>query len=353
MLTPPRNTRNAAKRKKEENDEMENGDQETDKLNLIAEKINGVYDIVSMLKADFAKLLLENTEIKNELHKMRKINECLKCELSKANITELNVKTNVSYADKVKEISGPVVLIKPKDQNQKSDETKKVIKNKINPSDNKISGIRKAANGAVVIECKDLISGKKLETEAKNSMGENYQVQMPKRRNPKFKICGMTEKLAAEEIVMRLIEQNDFLSEDDEFKVVHISEIKKQNNYEQYQAILETKPVTYNKLMKNEKVFIKWDRCFVNEYVQVTRCYKCLGFNHHAVTCTKNKACKNCGGDHEAVNCSSVEVKCVNCMWYVKNMKMTMDVNHSPFSTECEVLGRKYKEERRKIDLTE
>lgn len=353
MPTP--NTRNAAKRKKDDEfDEMENeSDEMNKKLKLIADKIEGVFDIVSLLKVDFAKLMLENKEIKTELCNIRKINESLKCQLSKISVTDLNVKTNVTYADKLKEVSGPVVLIMPKDQNQKSDETKKVLKSKINPSENKISGIRKAANGAVVVECKDMVSGKNLETEAKNSMGENYEVQMPKRRNPKIKICGMTEKLSADEIIVRMINQNDFLNKDDDFKVVHISEIKKGNKLEQYQAILETKPVTYNKLMTNEKVYIKWDRCFVNEYVQITRCFKCLGFNHHAAACTKNKACRNCGGEHEAVNCSSVGSKCVNCLWYVKNFKMTMDVNHHPFSSECEVLRRKYQEEKRKIDLSE
>lgn len=286
MPTPKGVNTRASKRKKD--NDIDDSSDENDQLNLIAEKIDGVYKIVSMLKADFKKLLLENTEIKTELCKMRKINDSLKCELTKINDSEvINVK-NKSYADKLKENCGPVVLITPVDTNQKSDETKKIIKSKVNPSDNQISAMRKAAKGAVVIECKDMISGKKLESEAKSSMGENYKVEIPKRRNPKFKICGMSEKLSADEIILRLINQNDFLNQDDEFKVINISEMTR-NKFERYQAIMETKPATYNKLMTNEKVYIKWDRCYINEYVQVTRCFKCLGFKHHAAICTKKK----------------------------------------------------------------
>lgn len=105
--------------------------------------------------------------------------------------------------------------------------------------------------------------------------------------------------------------------------------------------------------MNADKVFLNWDSWRVFEHLNVVRCYKCLGFNHYSKDCTRSRAFKFCAEDHEPSACLSTNHKCVNCSYYIENLKMQLEANHHAFSADCKVLQRKYSEEKRKVDLSE
>lgn len=317
----------------------------------------------------FDKILCEIKELKsvvlssnNNINLILKENKLLKAEVEiLKNIVSKNVNVTgevvsnfrgSSYADQVK-TGGPVVLITPFDSNQKSDTTKEFVKEKINPVENQVSGIRNAAKGAVVVECKDKTASELLKTSAVKSLGDAYKVELPKRRKPKFKLCGMSDKLTDEQIIDFLIKQNECLKKANELKVLKTIEVKDRFKNARYQSIIEVDPESFKKIMNVEKVYVNWDSCKVFEHLNVVRCYKCLGFNHYSKECTRKRACKFCAEDHESSTCSSQIQKCINCSYYVQNLKMHLEVNHHAFSADCKVLQRKYSEEKRKVDLAE
>lgn len=112
-----------------------------------------------------------------------------------------------------------------------------------------------------------------------------------------------------------------------------------------YTVIIETDVETYNVIVEHEKLSIGWDRCRVFEHVYISRCFRCLGFNHSSKVCTKKQACIKCGGEHERKECTSDEVKCINCMRAVEKLELELDVSHEAYSNECTVWKRRMERE--------
>lgn len=324
-------------------DEVNKGICKSDQFN-ICEMFNVLKSKLDEANDNIKILLGENKIIRTELSELKvKISSTTQIQKGQTNAVQM------TYAEKCK-LSGPVVVIAPKDYNQQCNKTKDDIKDKMNPVNKQINGIRKAAKGAIIIECNDDETSENFKQEAVNSLGDKYKIQVPKRRNPKLKICGLSDKLSDDEIIDYLIKQNKFLKAEDELKVLKTIEVKKSDRDITYQAIIETNPDGYNKIMEANKLYIKWDSCKVYEHINIFRCHKCLGFNHHQNECKNKLACKFCAGEHVSSECKSDKRECVNCLWHVKNLNLKLDVNHGPFSKECAVLDRKYQQERSKIN---
>lgn len=307
--------------------------------------INELKKIVLETNKNIKLILDENAVIKIELNEIKKNCDLMYNELKKLKGDSVCT----TYADQLKG-HGPIVLIAPKDASQKSETTKEIVKKNLNPVQNKVNGIRNVSKGAVIIECKDKNSSEQLRSEALETLGENYQVVLPKKRKPKMKICDMSENLTEDELLDYLIKQNECFKSKDEVKVLKINE-NKQKKFQRFEAIVETNVVNYENVLKCNKLSVNWDKCKVFPYIKVTRCFKCSGFNHHQKDCNKTVACGLCAGQHETKDCKSDIKCCVNCVWCVKNLKMNLDTNHDSFSKNCKVLKRKYEQEERRIDL--
>lgn len=311
---------------------------------IILQKLNNLEDVLLETENKLKTIITENSEIKNELSLIKSICEKQNNELNQ--LREIK-QTKSSYADQVK---SNVVIVKPIDDNQSSSKTKEIFKEKVNPIENKVSGIRKAAKGSIIIECTNKQQSEKLKSSVAESLGEKYKVEIPKKRYPKFRLCGMSDKLTEEQIINYLIKQNECLKSESELKVIKTTERIDKFKNKNYQAIIETNPESFQRIMQAEKVYVNWDSCKVFEYVNIVRCFKCLGFNHFSKECTRDLACKFCAGKHESSNCTSDVHKCVNCTYYVEHLKMKLDTNHHAYSSDCKVLDRKYNEEKKKVD---
>lgn len=81
--------------------------------------------------------------------------------------------------------------------------------------------------------------------------------------------------------------------------------------------ILEVTPEVAAKLGRSGRVFLGWHSCPFREYVEVGRCYRCLGFGHTARFCARRaQTCGWCSGDgHSAADCPNKEEApcCTNC----------------------------------------
>lgn len=270
----------------------------------------------------------------------------------KKELNQIMETQQVTYADKLKQKKyDPVIVIKPKDINQGSQETSSTIKKRINPIATAVTGIKKISKGGVVVECKDKEAVIKLKEEATAKLGKDYVVSIPKQKLPKIKIVGLNDKLDTIEMKNKVLAQNSFLDEKAYINIVHLAEDKKNRGC--YFAYAEVDGDSYRKILNEQKLNIGWDRCRIYDAVNITRCFKCNQFGHKATDCKKETICPKCAGEHELSDCKSedTETKCSNCVYAVNKLKMKIDIHHPAWSAECPVYKRRIEQERSKIDF--
>jgi hypothetical protein len=291
-----------------------------DKFAAQEEKIGEMKDIVKELKI---KVGNSDTDIKNEIKKVCNIR---------------NEKAGPSYADILKtRKKDPAVILVPKNDGQRSETTKAEIKRKMNPENFGVSGIRNAAKGSVVIECKTNEDLENLKKDVESKLGGKYDIQMPKIELPKVKIFGINQKYSDEKVIELVKKQNE-LGENVQIKIVK-NDLVKNKSY--YVVIMEVDGATFNKLMQIKKINVGWDRCPIYEEITVDRCYKCEGFFHKASKCKNKIACPVCAGEHELKDCTTRHKCCINCKSANEKFNMKLDTNHPAWSKSCAVYLRK------------
>lgn len=317
------------------------------------EKKNYLRNIVDGMKS--LSNLSEGMKKQND--KIEKLqNEVTMCNDNlKSNIKEIiEERKEHTYAEKLKlKKHEPVVIIKPKNQEQKSLDTKKEVRKSIDPTNLDISGVRSVSKGGIVIECKNTESVNKLKEKAESKLGDEYEIKIPKKKLPRVKLVGISEKISLETIEEKIKSQNSFLnSENAHVKIVHIKANKDRRSYT---AFAEVNAYAYRVMLDEQKVNIGWDRCKIYDAVEITRCFTCSGFNHKASQCKSQKACPKCAGPHHLSECKAgdEDQRCINCMHAVNKLKIKLDVNHAAWSSECAVFKRKLELERSKIDFLE
>lgn len=131
---------------------------------IILEKLNILEDASLETENNLKTILMENSEIKNELSVIRSI-----CEKQNSELNQFReVRKKDTYAEQVK---SNVVIVKPKDDNQTSSKTKEILKKKVDPIENQVSGIQKAAKGANIIECTNKQQSENLKASLAKSLG--------------------------------------------------------------------------------------------------------------------------------------------------------------------------------------
>jgi hypothetical protein len=234
-----------------------------------------------------------------------------------------------SYADIVQN-KQPVVVVKPKNSEQNSNETRDHIKSLFDPVVDNINGLKSVAKGGVVIICKDSESTRKCSEEIVTRMGEQYEVSVTKTKVPLIKVWGMSEVLSKEDFVDKIRRQNDCIREDSVINVLNIKE-----NRRGVLSLIEVDEKTHEDLISVGRVYIGWDSCRVYQHIDIQRCFKCNQFGHIANYCKREFSCGNCAEGHESKDCDSEIRKCVNCVYAKETFKIDLDVNHPAYSLKC------------------
>lgn len=315
---------------------------------------------------NFIKLTIENyknlfdlvkengTKLCEEINKTNILMEQRVEEARKEIVTELKKNHQMSagtetYASKLKATNSVPVILKPKAK-QNSDTTEKVVKEKIKPSalNLQVKGIIKRNDGAVTIRCENESDRNVLTEEIKEKMGNEYEVQAPRMRNPKILIVGMNKELDKNLIVQAIKKQNDIECGHMECVKVY----KSYKNPKSYNAIIETDGEGFNQIMKKKKINIEWDRCPVYESCGVLRCFKCWGFNHTSNHCqNEHQICAKCSEiGHSYKDCKNNYNKCINCVKAKERLRLSdIDTNHDCRDTNCRVLQRRNKLEAERV----
>lgn len=256
--------------------------------------------------------------------------------------------TKSSYAEKLKtKRSEPVVVIKPKNQ-QTCLQTKEEVKGKLDPVQLSVKGIRNITRGGIVVECKNEEDIENIRTEAVKKLGSDYEIKVPVKKNPKVKISGLSERLSDQELIKKMIAQNEFINEESKIKIVYVSNPSRRFNT--YSVIAEVDSTTFVHLVNKERINIGWDRCYVHEVHNITRCYNCSGFYHKAKECKNKLACPKCSGEHTLKDCTSSQAECINCKMAIQKLKIKVDARHEAWDLNCPVYKRKLEIERQKVN---
>lgn len=238
------------------------------------------------------------------------------------------------------------VRIKPAVQ-QTNQQTKKEVRNKINPSQMGIKSVRNGMNGAIIVECGTKTEAEGLLNKVRDELGDNYEAAIPQPKRPRIKILGVEDEYDDDELRTILKSQNDI--ENVQYLKVVKTIKRRRGVYTEFTLICETDPSTFEQIMRRGRLFIDLDSCRVTECVDILRCYKCCGFSHKSQECKNNLHCARCAGDHDIKECSSEQVKCINCAVSNKERKTTLDVNHTAWSFDCPVYLKRVKFSRQYI----
>lgn len=241
----------------------------------------------------------------------------------------------------------PVFIAKPKDKSQKNEQTTSEIQKAIDPSTSKVTNFRQVSTGAVFISCIDQSSVDKCMEDARNKLGDRYDINIPKKKTAQIKIVGLSDDVVTEEeIFERIKSQNDIIDEESKINLVHVKKTKRGSNI----AIIEADENTHNKIVTKGKLNIGWRRCAAFEFINVPRCFKCQRFNHIAKYCDKNSCCGVCSEDHETNKCENKTTEaCVNCIDAKQKYKEDFDVHHCAWDPECSVFKRTIEIEKKKL----
>lgn len=300
-----------------------------DKCNMNFDFINKLYNDV----ADFKDTIREELNLVKELIQTT----------SKQNNEEKIVENKKSYA----EITGEVIVIKPKSK-QECHITKENVCKNLNPSELGvgIKQIKEIKDGGILIKCNTKDEINKIRAEADKKLHENYSIKTPTQKNPKIKIVDINEQMSDETILSSILSQNEFLNHVDTSLKVIISKRMKTK----YMAIIECDPISFNLIINKERLCVGWSVCRVFEYVSVLRCFKCGAYDHKASVCEAKEKCLKClKVGHSTKDCDSDCVSCSNCIAVNTKYSLNLKIDHNIFDINCPSYQKRIGFERRKI----
>ncbi|KAK5642380.1 hypothetical protein RI129_008547 [Pyrocoelia pectoralis] len=214
---------------------------------------------------------------------------------------------------------------------------RKDIKKQIDPSKLAVgvNNIKNIRNGGVMISCADSNSKGLIKHKIQEVLSEKYNVEEVTEKNPRVIIVGVEEdfvNLQEEEIVASISEQNGITFGSIKVVTKYIKKDRKNIG----SIVLETDSDSYKEIIKRDKLKMGWRICNVHDHVNVKRCFKCAGFNHIAKECTNKKVCFNCAEEHsDREKCSSINLKCANCIRAVEKFNIRVDVYHRATDINC------------------
>lgn len=260
--------------------------------------------------------------------------------------------TTGSYADKLKKVDSHALVIRPRAGGDKGGtKTREEVKRIIDPSDLGIGVAKiKGVKDGIAVCCESGDDTQKLKNDVEMKLGREYEVSEVKKWKPRLKIVGVEEGLSGEELKECISRQNSNIGDISELEVKAVKKVKKGCI-----AIVEVNADLFKKILDCGRLKIKWRICDVYECLDVMRCFKCLGFNHKASDCKNiegnKQVCSLCGNEgHREGDCTSDDLKCINCAKANEKLGLKLDVKHSAFDKKCTVLIRQVDRRRERIE---
>jgi len=192
----------------------------------------------------------------------------------------------------------------------------------------------KSLHGGVLIETKSLEEIEVLGKEIQTKCGDELEAHIHRLRKPRIIILNVPEEINMTNIEKTIIRQNPELNLTEGSVIPKfIYETKRKNR----NAVVEVAAGTRKTILQT-KIKLGWQRCRTDDYVTVTRCFKCSKYNHRTMNCRGETTCSLCAGSHTTKECKrdTKTYKCINCEIYNKhNPTKMISSAHSALDKEC------------------
>ena len=295
-----------------------------------------VKDIKKKLEACYEIIFEQNSKI-NELQK--EIKE-LKDNSTKPTEPE-TTPAQVTYAEIVGK-QDHVLVVRPKNEKKESNEVKEDLKSNINPAELQVGLLmdRNTRNGGVILKCTNKEALNTVKNNIRTKMGDEYEIQVPKKLNPRFLITGIDEEelkngSEVKELTHKIIKQNR-IPQGDNFRFEGIRKTRTRRG--RFNLIVEVDSETFKYIISKEDqaLNIGWNNCNIYEHFSVRRCFKCGGYNHEAKDCKEKVTCVMCAEEHKSEVCRSESKKCINCVRANQKLNLNLDIQHAAIDRKCE-----------------
>lgn len=260
----------------------------------------------------------------------------------------------LSYSEMLKRKPTEILIVKPKNATQSSADTRKIMEEKINPSalGVGVNQVKYVREGGVAIKCSRTEDIENMSESIKRNMGEEYNVSVPAKKNPKIKIFNVDKKLLEDhdDIIDKLVMQNsiDVTSENHFMKIMSCYTDRNGRS----NVVLEMDPDAYRQVCLRDVLHIGWRSCRYVNHIGIIQCYNCWRYGHMAKECKEKKpTCPKCCGEHKSEVCQAAENVCTNCRHASQVLKIPgVNYNHSAFDRRCSAYRRVYDQMEQKVN---
>ncbi|XP_058455114.1 uncharacterized protein LOC131432692 [Malaya genurostris] len=108
-----------------------------------------------------------------------------------------------------------VIMIKPIESSQTSDDTRQFLKGRLDPRTHKISNFKNGKDGSIIVECAAGEDIQSVKENIESNLGTEYNAVIPKPGKPKLKIVGMSDRYSSDVFIDLLKSQNQEISIED------------------------------------------------------------------------------------------------------------------------------------------
>lgn len=246
--------------------------------------------------------------------------------------------TEKTYAGIVARTSHQSVIVRPKDGNQGTSKTKLDLVAGVDPvgSQIKINNVKHVRDGGLVVGCSGAGDANKFVQLANEKLSSGYDVHLLRRVLPRIRITGISDKLTTDTLKEYILNQNeDLFCGSKDCKILKFKNTR--NNEHVYQATLQLDTMSYDRILKAGYLIIGFDVCKVYDAVELTRCYKCNGFNHTSKSCKRDVSCPRCGADHDVKACTVADAKlcCINCSRANEKSNKSFETDHAVWDSQA------------------
>lgn len=227
-------------------------------------------------------------------------------------------------------------------ENHKHEEVKKMVCRKVDPSQLGLTDVQVRINQRGVVVTSTSREGleklKKLINSDKDMC--ELKTKEPKKKLPEIKVVGIEEDINDEEIVNKIITQNNLNVDQEDLELVRTWKGKIGKS-----AVIRVSKEAFKLLDGKKHISIGWTKCAVYDNTFVPRCVRCAQFGHTERFCDvkdQDVRCVRCGRRHYYRACKEEEA-CIACLQ--EPYAEVEDANHSFMWNYCpQYLFRKARE---------
>ncbi|KAH9375006.1 hypothetical protein HPB48_023029 [Haemaphysalis longicornis] len=217
-----------------------------------------------------------------------------------------------------------------------------LIKRNVDPCQLGLRNVKLRQNKEGVIVSSTSAEGlKRLEEHiTKDKNLRDVAARKPRVQLPEFNIVGIEDNIEYEEIVERIVGQNNINAGKEDIERMNTWKKKSGKT-----AVIKTGKKAYEQMKKRKQIYVGWTCCPVFDNTFVPRFVKCARMGHTEIYCPVDKAefrWVRCARSHYYKHCNAAEECCASCLELPDVTEE--DAYHTIMSFQCPVYLLKKKE---------